>query len=333
MKATVNFSIGCRALYPRPREADGIFVGDEALFHRIMELTGCTPRRNPAFIIVELPLQHRGLPEALRIIRDQTGRVPIPHRIPRGTGEPARYFYVRVFREYEEKDVRHLPYVVVHCRREIGDFLDQTQDERYVAEANSRLKACSEYGSLRFHPAYAMSTKLKELLERERMKGFHPRPVLFDKPDKVAKELWQPWSDVVMPRCLLPLVDNVGEPTTLDTLADPTEYTDRPRDPGRGVHYEGGPYIPEELCYGRAEVLQLGEFDIAIARERVGNFKRGAFRPLIISQRFRQVLKKEKLPGMQYNPIKLLKKGERLWENPFESMIGPYDEKPPVADP
>ncbi|HWQ92292.1 MAG TPA: hypothetical protein VN673_11515 [Clostridia bacterium] len=45
------------------------------------------------------------------------------------------------------------------------------------------------------------------------------------------------------------------------------------------VHYDGGPYIPEELCYSPEQVAGLGNFDIAIARERVGNFKRGAFRP------------------------------------------------------
>ncbi|MBE0544598.1 MAG: hypothetical protein IH623_24935 [Verrucomicrobia bacterium] len=252
----------------------------------------------------------------------------------RRNGEHLRYFYVRVFREYDEKDVRDLHFVGVHCSREIADTQHpiQTDDERYLAKADKRLKARWDYGNLGTLPAYAMTTRLKELLEREGMKGFRPRPVLFDKPGKAAKELWQPWSDVVMPRCLLPLVDNLGEPTTQDGLEDPIEYKDRPRYAGRAVHYDAGPYIPEELCYSAAEVAAFGEFDIAIARERVGNAKGVAFRPLIISQRFRQVLKREKLPGMQYKPVRLLKPGEPLWENPFEAMVGPYGEKPPVAD-
>lgn len=331
MKTTVHFDIGCLEIDPRCTGM--VSLRQAAVFRKIIELTGQSPRQNPAFLILNIPVEHPKLPEVLRIIRDETGRIPIPHRIMRHNGENMKYFYVRVFREYEERDVRDLPYVVVHCKRRIGDSRDplQTDDEQYLAKANNRLKAHWKYGSLGFHTAYAMSRRLKELLEQEPMRGFLPHLVLFDKPEKAAKELWQPWSEVVMPPCLLPLVDNLGEPTTSDGLADPIEYTDRPRYPGRGVHYEGGPYIPEELCYSATEVAALGEFDVAIARERVGNFKRGAFRPLIISQRFRKVLKQEKLSGMQYNPVRLCNKGDPLWENPFESMAGPYDEKPPVA--
>lgn len=328
----MHFDIGCLAIDSRCQGM--VTLQDVSAFKRIVELANQPPRQNPAFLILNLAIDDPTLVPVLRIIKDETGRIPIPHRIMRHNGEHLRYFYVRVFREYDEKDVRELPYVVVHCRKEIGDLRDpiQTEDEHYLAETNKRLKARWEYGSLRFLPAYAMTTRLKERFEREGMRGFRPQPVLFDKPEKAAKELWQPWSDVVMPRCLLPLVDNVGEPTTPDGLEDPIEYTDRPRYPGRGVHYDAGPYIPEELCYSTAEVAELGEFDIAIASERVGNAKRVAFRPLVISQRFRQVLKREKLPGMQYNPVRLLKPGDPLWEYPFESMAGPCEEKPPVAD-
>lgn len=299
-----------------------------------MELTGRSPCQNPAFVNLDnIPLQHPNLPEVLRIIKAETGRIPIPHRIMRRNGEHTKYFFVRVIRKYEERDVRDLPYVGVHCSREIVDSRDpiQTDDERFLVKANKRLKARWDFGSLWALPGYAMTTRLRDILEQQGMKGFHPRPLLYDHPEKAVKELWQPWSSIMMPRCLLPLVDNVGEPTNPDGLEDPIEYTDRPRYAGKGVHYDAGPYIPEELCYSAVEVAELGEFDLAIARERVGNAKSVAFRPLIISQRARRVLKKEKLPGMQYTPVRLLKQGDPLWENPFESMIGPYDEKPPVA--
>ena len=274
MKAVLHlFSVGYRPLC-RAGEQGGLFVKTETAFRRIMELTGKSPMRNPAFVILEgLPLNHPKLPEVLRIIKEETGRIPIPHRIMRHNGEAAKYFYLRVIRKHEEKDVRDLRFVGVHCSREIADTRDpiQTDDGRCFAKADKHLKARWDYGNWGTLPAYAMTTRLKELLELEGMKGFHPRPVVFYKPEKAAKELWQPWSDVVMPRCLLPLVDNVGEPTTPDGLADPIEYTDRVRDPGCGVHYDAGPYITEELCYSAAEVAELGEFDIAIARERVGN--------------------------------------------------------------
>jgi len=330
MKETVYFTVGCRAL---SKDQGGLFVKTETPFRRIAEVTGCGPRKNPAFAVIEVPLEHPGLPEALRIIREETGLIPSPNSmIPRREWSAPRYFSASIWREYEEKDLRDLPYVHVYCTRQIADSKGPTEDERCIVEANKRLKAKWDFGNIGFRPVYALSTRLKELLEREGMKGFRPRPVLFDKPEKAARDLWQLWSDVVMPPCLLPLYDDAGEPTTQDNLADPIEYTDRPRDPGRGVHYNGGPYREFELCFSGNEVAALGDFDVAITRERVGNTRRVAVRALIISQRFRQMLKREKLPGMEHIPVRLLKPGDRLWENPFESMIGPYEGKPPVAD-
>ena len=236
MTATVHFDISCAAIDSKCQGM--VTLPHSSAFRRIIELTGQSPRQNPAFLVLNIGIDDPILPAVLQTIKDETGRIPIPHRIMRRNGENSNYFYVRVFREYDEKDVRDLPYVVVHCSKEIGDLRDpiQTNDEHYLVKANKRLKARWEYGSLGFHPAYAMTTPLKELFEREGMEGFRPRPVQFDKPEKAAKELWQPWSEVMMPRCLLPLVDNLGEPTTPDGLADPIEYTDRPRDPGRGGH-------------------------------------------------------------------------------------------------
>jgi hypothetical protein len=332
MKAIVNFDVGCRELDSR-LQSGGLILKTAAPFRRIGEVTGCGPRQNPAFIVVEVPLGHPGLPEALRIIKEETGLIPSPNtRIPRREWSAPRYFAARIFREYGEKDLRDLPFLFVNCACQIADSKGQTEDERCIVEVNKRLKAKWDFGSVGFRPVYALSTHLKELLEREGMTGFCPRPVLFDKPEKAARELWQLWSDVVMPPCLLPLYDDAGEPTTQDNLADPIEYTDRPRDPGRGVYYNGGPYRDFELCFSASEVAALGDFDVAITRERVGIGKRGALRRLIISQRFRQVLMREKLPGMEHIPVRLLKLGDPLWENPFESMVGPYDEKPPLAD-
>lgn len=332
MKSTVMFGFYCREL--DPVHATGLVINTKALFCRIAQLSGCVTRGNPAYLTVEVPLDHPGLPETLRLIKDETGRIPCPHGIMRNSSESTKFFNVSVIREYEEKDSRHLPFAVIRCHRMIAETAHriQTDDEHYIAKADRRLKARWEFGSLGYLPAYAMNTRLKDVLVQQQMKGFHPRVVLFDKPEKAIKELWQPWSDVVMPRCLLPLKNNIGEPTTPDNLAHPIEYTDRIRDPGRGVHYCCGPYRETELCYSATEVVELGDFDIALTQERVGGTKGVAFRELIVSQRFRQVLRREKLCGMEYQPVRLLKKGEALWENPFESMVGPYDEKPPVAD-
>jgi hypothetical protein len=213
------FSLGCRALY-KGRDPAGLFVETENTFRQIMELSGKSPTRNAAFLSLDIPLDHPNLPEVLRIIKEETRRIPIPHHIPYHSADRKRYFSLKVVRQYEEKDLRNLPYVNVRCSRQIAESRDpiQTEDERYLAKANNKLKARWDYGNLGFLQAYAMTTRLKSVLEKQGMQGFRLRPVLFDHPEKAAKELWQPWSDVIMPRCLLPLVDNESEPTLPDAL-------------------------------------------------------------------------------------------------------------------
>jgi hypothetical protein len=98
----------------KDRDPGGLFVETEAPFHRITELTGCGARQNPAFIVVELPLEHPGLPEALRIIQEETGRIPTPNTtIRRRQYAERKYFSARITRQYEEKDLRVVPYLGV----------------------------------------------------------------------------------------------------------------------------------------------------------------------------------------------------------------------------
>ena len=69
-------------------------------------------------------------------------------------------------------------------------------------------------------------------------------------------------------------------------------------------HDDGG-RTPEVLRYRAEEVKALGDFDIAMTYERVGYHKSTAYRWCIVSQKFRQALKKLKVRAVTYVPVQL----------------------------
>lgn len=98
-------------------------------------------------------------------------------------------------------------------------------------------------------------------------------------------------SDVIMPPALNPLINEAGE-----VVPPNTEWW--------CFHDDGG-RSPEVLRYREAEVRALGNFDIAMTYERVGFRKSAAYRWCIVSQKFREVLKKLKVRAVNYVPVEL----------------------------
>lgn len=69
--------------------------------------------------------------------------------------------------------------------------------------------------------------------------------------------------------------------------------------------YDGG-YRPPEMTFRRGEVEALGQFDVALTREVVGSFPRWYRPEVIVTQRFRQVLRKMKNADVGFNPVHLV---------------------------
>ena len=61
-----------------------------------------------------------------------------------------------------------------------------------------------------------------------------------------------------------------------------------------------------ELTYNKDEVEKLGAFDIAMTAERTGINKPCSSRYLVVSQRFREVLRELKVPAVYYTPVRLI---------------------------
>lgn len=70
--------------------------------------------------------------------------------------------------------------------------------------------------------------------------------------------------------------------------------------------WDDGGREPAVLRYQRAEVEALDAFDMAVTFERVGQTEQGAYRQCIVTQRFREVMMKLNVKGVDYVPVELV---------------------------
>ena len=140
-----------------------------------------------------------------------------------------------------------------------------------------------------FH-GIGVAGELGKLLEKESLSGLRFTPGV-DNSGKSKRIISALRSDVIMPPALNPLINEAGE-----VVPPNTQWW--------CFHDDGG-RSPEVLRYRAAEVKALGDFDIAMTYERVGFRKAAAYRWCIISQRFREVLKKLKVRSVTCVPVEL----------------------------
>lgn len=259
--------------------------------------------------------------EVMQIVLKMEGKRPKPWGLTI-TEWSEGYYFQNLRREYSSGDLDKAPYLALRGqgKRWLAKMVLREDFGPIKVVANKKLDDPMPYGDL-YYPVYAMNTRLTEELARRKLRGFTAKEIEIQDRRPGHQTIWQPWSTIAMPRCCLPVVSSWGEPCESIGI----ESTNH-----RGWHYECGPYQPEELVFLRTEVAPLGDFDIAVCQEYLGaGYMR--FPTLVVSQRFRQVLRELKVPGVAYAPVWLKEPGEPLWKNPWEEFLGPYPEKVPLA--
>jgi hypothetical protein len=106
-------------------------------------------------------------------------------------------------------------------------------------------------------------------------------------------------SQIILPRTLTRLVNGQGEDVDPDVWKVTTIYG------GTEDHLYDDGHRPCILRYRKKDFERIGLFDIAMRYEFIGNHKQGAYRGLIVSQHFRQVMKELKVRGTHYYPVQL----------------------------
>lgn len=201
-------------------------------------------------------------------------------------------FEVRRLRRYEKGDLESCDYLLVH-RWGSGDhvfsFDGESSGTYYGKVRNAKWKR--RYG-LTYdcgRSPYFVNLELKQEIEARRLIGTEFKAVQFDDHSKVQGGFWQLSSSLVLPPCLLPLV-------TIPNFGDPI------------VAYDDGGFFPQELVFSRAAIETMEPFDIALTQEDVGRPARGWRRNIVISQRFRSLMRELGMSSVELTPVKLIEK-------------------------
>lgn len=199
-------------------------------------------------------------------------------------------------RHYEKHEYDHFDFVSLRPDKLawIAEFAEN-RNGVHILKANSRLKNKLVFGNVEHTRVFYASQEGREHLDRQNLIGIAWDPVVFDQPEKAAKQLFGLRSSITMPKCLTRIVDTRG--TDVATLAE-SEIVVR--------QWDNGEHFPAEMSFRRSEVEALGKFDVALPQEVVGGFPRWYHPEVIVSQRFRQVLLKMKNTSVGFNPVHLV---------------------------
>ncbi len=258
------------------------------------------PPSEGAYSIVDEEQASR-LAETLRLIKCEVGLVPKTNTVMRP--DERRYqFSCHKTRSYTRRELDDAELLCINYawlpwgkmqRRFIGPGLDrQEDDETWVVKVDIRQKNKLQIGLLEGHNEIVVAAEMKERFEMENLIGLEFSPIKLEPADRVKKSLWHFWSHVTLPSTLLPLQHQDG-----------TDFTG---DLSRGCYPDDGGYFPVELRYRHSEIAKLGNFDVAITRERFGGTHGPKFRKLVVSQRFREVAEKLKVDIIQFVPVRFL---------------------------
>jgi hypothetical protein len=122
--------------------------------------------------------------------------------------------------------------------------------------------------------------------------------VAYDRPRKARKRLGTLSSNIVMPPCLTPRVDEEGE-TWQDEREDGLQR--------EHCRWNDGGCVPPILAFERPLVESLGRFDLATTRERTGSLRIETFHPsLIASRRFCEFVERHAKTNLTWAPVRLL---------------------------
>lgn len=179
-----------------------------------------------------------------------------------------------------------------HIGKHANATEEQLAREEYVAEVDSKQRTAVQFGSLMPFTALAVAEPLRSQLIGAGLKGLHLPPVVFvPETRRVCKPLWALKSTVILPRPMNLLQGEQG-----NEVEPNTEWW---------CWWDDGGRDPAVLHYKRKEVDSVGAFDIAMTNERVGQTNQGAYRQCIVSQKFREVMTKLKVKGVDYVPVEL----------------------------
>lgn len=290
MKKTVQFGLYA-AEYPGEERETNTNISPIIFRELMSRWPKCTMEGLVGFQ-VDLDVNSATLKDILDFLRVRLGKIPKWTRFPVHTGD-LKTIYLTGNRIFEPQEIEEAPYCMLFPEWPIakGNFNDD--DTLVIATKSIKKKPLGYLAAVCFDGPYCTGA-LKQLMEAEAFFHLQFRPMAIQGNKPPADGIWQLWSDARMPAMLNRIVDNKGmdykpeanNGCTIDEL-----------------------YIPFQFRYKKAEVEQMGDFDVALTREYFGNHRSVRNQPkLIVSKRFRKWCDAQKLQIL-WTPIALEESG------------------------
>lgn len=295
MKELFKFGIQYSPKYP-PGPND-IVIPTRGDFESLAPLSPLTePGLNPDYRALVFDVADPNLAVALEMVESITGLTPLTSKLDRH--QRKNWFFCQLERVFDRKDITQAPLLKLLAKKEVAYQAPAHHPEAYVLRADAKLKNSKwHYGYVDVHEAPLCDDHLRHQLEAENLRGLRFDAVGYSPPEKAHyRTLWRMTSSIEMPRLRTPLVDCDGKPF-VGPLGN--------QQSGYGCYPGDGIASPAILRFSQEEVAATGPFDTAVTQERIGSWDATAYRAMIVSQRFREVFERLKIPGAEFIPVHL----------------------------
>jgi len=274
---------------------DDVYQIGKQLDYQVNEANKTEGRWYAWIDITESPESPR-LAKLLEILENRHGFKPWPHTVF-DMRQRDKFFGVERKRVFSKKEIDQCEYLAFGLMYSLGHAVYRTEEqfasEQYVTDKVANLKKDTAMGCLSPFQALVVMPKMREILLKEDLVGLDVNDEVIGSKGKLFKL----GSSVILPRTLTRIVNGQGEDVDPDVWKVTTIHG------GTEDHIYDDGHRPCILRYRKSEFEALAPFDVAMTYEFIGNHKQGAYRGMIVSQKFRQLLKQLKVRGTYFSPI------------------------------
>jgi len=275
-----------------------VYIYDDEAFDQICELGFQVDTENNRIDLLNVNESDPRLITVIRILESLGQHQCKRAIVPRGLW--STHYTIQKRREHAPQDIVNADLLRINVSAGSGRMGDICQfcppDVRHfyykngspVVKMNARLKNKKDFGHLDMCNQFVCSERLRDTLDKAGFNGLFFEEVQYEDDTKVSKRLFHIRSQTVLPNALTPRQNGLGEDTGFNET--------------QGICWDDGGYGLPELKYARADIESLPAWDIAMTNEVVGGYMCQR-RELIVTQRFRQFMKENKVGGANYIPV------------------------------
>lgn len=272
----------------------GLFLANDEILEKI-RLLGFNELElfdvdETSHILIEVEADERDprLKQVLDLLKS-VGMEPSPHRFVPGR-ESNRQFAVLRRRKYEELDFEAAELLRIVPTKTLAKPKG-SENGVPVVWVKSGNRGVPLFGKIGYNFESVVNETVRDQLEEQSFVGLGFEELKYARKKKPPNRLFRIRSDFLMPRCLTPRQDEMGQ-------SDPTNTRD--------AHWDDGCF-PAELEFERVKVDAMGKWDFALTKEAVGRQQHDFhYNEVVISRRVWRYLSEREELQCEFVPVRLV---------------------------